>query len=72
MDIPEFNFWTKLEVSLREPAQPVNPAPSGQMPKSVLEKTWDPGPLTEVLRLNPDLHDQLAKAIAVYQDAQKH
>lgn len=61
MDIPEFNFETKLVVSLRMPPEPVSN--NGKKGK------WDPGPLGVVLDLHPDLADQLAKAIEEYEDA---
>ena len=63
MDIPEFNFETKLVVSLRTSPE------LAPRPRNEWEGKWDPGPLTEVLRVNPQLHDQLANAIKEYQDA---
>jgi hypothetical protein len=62
MDIPEFNFETKLVVSLKTSPEPA--------PNTGLKGKWDPGPLGVVLDLHPDLADQLAKAIEDYQDAQ--
>ena len=59
MSIPECNFEAQRVVSLREP-QPAQPCAQTSYPG------FDPGPLKEVLRRNPELNIALTEAIRRY------